>query len=373
MKPKVKKTGTKPSRFSLFFVTEVIKGSPSGGPWTPAKDSMMKSTKVMLWIALFLAFVLTGCRSRQEAAGDKFRKGGDPINAVLQYEQALARGKVSKEFYKNYALVNIQLMDMRSKADPTAEFLDILRDTISSLLRAHPDPENEALYAQILQKIGTARINSGAEEGGFRFLLAADGLTNKPSGYDAQVDAIRKNFLATKLKEIEGDYEDASSEPTSGILADYKMNKLSLIFGGKEIPEMKGLWSKIRKLNLSTYLMYDYEGLITDGLDSRINKYGVLIAIVKMDKGPTSLKVQAKVFNGGSGAIDAHGDKFTLVDREGNVYKPSAKVAAFAKKDIINSRDESKTGGLTFNYPSGTEPWYIEYKSDVGVSRKYLP
>ncbi len=151
------------------------------------------------------------------------------------------------------------------------------------------------------------------------------------------------------------------------------MNKLSLIFGGKEIPEMKDLWSKIRKLNLNTYLMYDYEGLITDGLDSRINKYGVLLAIVKMDKGATALKIQAKVFNGGSNAIDVDGDKFTLMDREGNVHKSSGKIGAFAKKDIINSRDESKTGGLTFNYPAGTEPWYIEYKSKAGASRKYLP
>ncbi len=148
----------------------------------------MKSTKVMLWTALSLAFVLTSCRSRQEAAGDKFRKGGDPVNAVLQYEQALARGKVSKEFFKNYSLVNIQLMDYRSKEDPSAEFLDILRDTISSLLRAHPDAENEGLYAQVLQRIGSERIKAGNEEGGFRFLLAADGLTNKPSGYDAAVN-----------------------------------------------------------------------------------------------------------------------------------------------------------------------------------------
>ena len=330
----------------------------------------MKMSKVLLWTALSLTFLLTSCRSRQEAAGDKFRKGGDPINALLQYEQAIARGKVTKDFYKHYALVNIQVMQFRSQADPSAEFLDILKDTIVSLLKQHPDPENEVLFAGVLHKIGSERIKQGSEEGGFAFLLAADNLANKPAGLN--IDAMKKSFIKTKLDEIEGDYKDAASEPTSGIVADYKMNKLSLLFGGKEIPEMKDLWSKIRKLNLNTYLMYDYEGLLPE-LDQRINKYGVLLAIVKMDKGATSLKIQAKAFNGGGTPISVLGDAFTLVDRDGNAYKPAAKLAAFTKKDLINTRDESKTGGLTFNYPAGTEPWYIEYKTNSGLSRKYLP
>lgn len=330
----------------------------------------MKMSKVLLSTALSLTFLLTSCRSRQEAAGDKFRKGGDPINAVVQYEQAIARGKVSKEFYKNYALVNIQVMDYRSKEDPSAAFLDILKDTIVSLLKQYPDPENEVFFAGVLHRIGSERIKMGSDEGGFNFLLATDNLNNKPAGLN--IDAVKKGFLKTKLEEIEGDYKDASSEPTSGIVADYKMNKLALLFGGKEIPEMKDLWSRIRKMNLNTYLMYDYEGLLPE-LDHRINKYGVLLAIVKMEKGATSLKVQAKAFNGGAAPINVFGDSFTLVDRDGNVYKPAAKIGAFGKKDLISTRDESKTGGLTFNYPAGTEPWYLEYKSETGMSRKYLP
>lgn len=331
----------------------------------------MKLTKALLWTPLSLALLITGCKSGNESAGDKYLKGGDPINALVRYEMAREKGSVSKSFWKNYAKANIQLMEFHAKQDPSNPSVDIVKDTIVSVLTAHPDPETEAQFAAALQSAATARLNAGAEEGGFILLQTLEKLPNKPAG--ANTDGLRKQFIAGKLKEIESDYQDASSEPTSGILADYKMNKLALLFGGQEIPEIRDLWSRIRKLNLNTYLMYDYEGLITEPLDSRINKYGVLLAIVKLDKGATSLKVQAKAFNGSSNPITVHGDQFTLVDRENNVYKPAGKLGAFTKKDAISSRDESKTGGLTFNYPSGTEPWYLELKTASGVSRKYLP
>ena len=331
----------------------------------------MKLTKVMLWPSLSLAFLLTACKSGNESAGDKYLKGGDPINAIVQYEKALEKGKVSKTFYKNYADANIQLLEYRGREDASNPILDDIAGIISKTLAEHPDPETEAKFGATLQKIAAARINAGADEGAFTMLQAIEKLSNKPVGVNT--DGLRKQVVATKLKEIQSDYEDAASEPTSGILADYKMNKLALLFEGKELPEMRELWSKIRKINLSTYLMYDYEGLITEQLDSRINKYGVLIAIVKLEKGSTATKVQAKVFNGSSSPISVWGDNFTLVDRDGNVYKAAAKVAAFTKKDLINSKDESKTGGLTFKHPSGIEPWSIELKSEGGVTRKYLP
>jgi hypothetical protein len=291
---------------------------------------------------------------------------------LVQYEEALARGKVSKEFYKNYIQVNIQALAMRSKEDPSAEYITTLKDTIANMLKLNPDPQNEALFAQALQSVGAQRLKTGDEEGGIKFLEEAEGLSNKPPEISSQVASARREFLASRLKEIEGDYKESSSEPTAGILADYKMSKLSLVFG-KELPEMKDLWSKIRKTNLNTYLMYDYEGLLSETPDARINRYPVLLAVVKLDKGATSLKAQVKAFNGGSGPIHFNGDGFILVDRAGNVYKPAAKIGAFGKKDPINMRDESKTGGLTFNYPSGTEPYYLEFKSEAGTSRKYLP
>jgi len=211
----------------------------------------MKMTKVMLWAGLSLAVLITGCRSRQEAAGDKYRKAGDAIHALQYYEEALKRGKVSREFYKNYAQVNIQCLAMRAKEDPSADFLNPLKDTIASLLKQYPDPQNEGLFVQALQSVGMARLKNGDDEGGMSFLSMAEALGGNASG----VSGVKKEFIAGKLKDIESDYKESLSdnESPAGILADYKMNKLQLIFG-QEIPEMKDLWSKIRKANLNRFL-----------------------------------------------------------------------------------------------------------------------
>jgi hypothetical protein len=334
----------------------------------------MNLSKAMLFTGLSLALFLTGCRSRQEAAGDKYRKMGNPLQSLMQYEEALKRGEVSKEFYKNYTLVNIQAMDLRAKEDPTAEFLDILKDTVASLLTQYPDPANQTLFASVLSNIASARIKMGtpeAVEGGFRFLSAAE------KAGAAGGSGAKDQVVALKIKEVESDFKDAATEPTSGIVADYKMNKLALMIG-VETPAMSELWSKIRKLNLNTYLMYDNDDVLA-GLgerpDARINRFGVLLGIVKYEAGSTTTKIQVKAWNGASLPFHYRGDGFTLFDKDGNAYTPTAKIGGFAKtdKDVIQKGEESKTGGLTFTHPAGAKPAYLEFKCEAGLSRKYLP
>jgi hypothetical protein len=334
----------------------------------------MKMTKVTVCAGLSMAFLLTSCRSRQESLGDKYRKAGDPIHALMQYEEALKVGKVSKEFYKNYTDINIKAMALRAKEDPTAEFLDVLKDTVASLLAQYPDPANQQAFVTTLQSIANQRIKLGtpdAVEGGFRFMQTIE----KVGGGASATAAAKGEIVAAKLKEIESDFRDAASNPTSGIIADYKLNKLALMVGG-ETSEMHDLWSRVRKLNLNTYLMYDNDDVdLGERPDARINKYGVLLGIVKYEPGATTSKIQVKAWNGTSGPMKFVGDGFTLVDKDGKSYNPSAKIGGFAKtdKDVIPKGEESKTGGLTFNYPSGTVPSYIEFKSNTGLSRKYLP
>lgn len=335
----------------------------------------MNKSRLTLCAGLGMAMLLTACRTRQEAAGDKYRKIGDPLHALMNYEEALKGGKVSKEFYKNYTLVNIQAMAMRSKEDPTADFLDVLKDTVASLLTQHPDAENQALFATTLQNIANARIKMGTPEsieGGFRFLEAA-----RKAGATGSADAAKQQVVAAQLKDIQARIDEAARNPTDGIVADYMLNKLALMVGD-ETPEMTKVWSPLRKINLNTYLMYDNDdvvGELGERPDARINKYAVLLGIVKYEAGSTAAKIQVKAWNGGSQLFHYKPDGFTLVDRQGNEYKPVAHIGGFSKnaKDVVQKGDESKTGGLTFKYPAGTELAYLEYKCEAGMSRKYLP
>jgi len=344
----------------------------------------MNKSKVALYASLSLALFLTSCRSRQEAAADKYRKAGDPLHALQYYEEALKRGGLSREFYKNYTLVNIQSMGLRAKEDPTADFLDVLKDTVASLLTQHPDPENQALFASTLQNIANARIKMGTPEGvegGFRFLEAA-----KKAGASGGAEAAKQQVMASQLKQIQGEIDEAAKNPTMGIVADYKLNKLALMLGG-ETPEMTRIWSPLRKINLNTYLMYDNDDVVSElgeRPDARINKYAILLGIVKYEPGAKATKIQVKAWNGGSQAFPYRGSDFTLVDKDGKTYKPTAAIGGFYKggkppkkgkpdPGIVQKGDESKTGGLTFTYPAGTVPVYLEYKCEAGVSRKYLP
>lgn len=333
---------------------------------------MKKKAWLLGGVALSLG-LFAGCKSSREAAADKFRKGGDPLNALMQYEEALRRGKVSTEFWDNYGLVNIQAMKLRSSEDPTAEFLDILKDTVLSVLSQHPNPTNEGLLATALYDIGMSRLNMGgamAEAGGVKFLKAADGLANKPGDLSGKVQQALAGLEAKSLKEIE-DLMD-SKEPTDGIIADYKMNELMLKLG-TVTDKMNSVWSAIRKRNMNVYLMYDQEGLLPEVPDSRINQYALLLGIVNYKASSTSVNIQAKVFNGVSYSIPYDGNGFKLVDTEGNEYKPASLLGAAQKKIMIPSKDESKTGGVNFKIPSGAKPAYLEFRFERLSTRKYLP
>jgi hypothetical protein len=334
---------------------------------------MMKNKALLLGGVVIAFGFLVGCKSNLEAAGDKFRKGGDPLNALMQYEEALRRGKISKEFWDNYALVNIQAMAMRAKEDPTAEFLDILKDTVISVLTQHPNPANEALLAQTLFDIGMARINMGgarAEEGGMSLLKAAESLPNKGGDISAKVEQAREALVTKALAEVRE--EMSNGEPTSGIVADYKMRELKLKIGG-ETEAMKSLWSEIRKKTLNTYLMYDLEGLLPESPDARINEYALLLGIVKFDRSGSSVKIQVKLFNGAGFSVPFDGKAFTLYDKAGNAYQPSSVIGAAAKKVMVGSKDESKTGGVNFTVPADAELDHLEFKADRMTTRKYLP
>ena len=323
---------------------------------------------------LLIGMLIISCKSGNESAGDKYLKANDPINALRRYDMALEKGKVSKTFYTGYIQASILTLEDRAKADPSAEFLDALKDTIINLLSQHPNPESEAKFSQVLFQVGSDRIAMSTPdmiEGGLRLFKSIDGLNGASPEVTAKVAAVRKELVDKKLKEIQKEYEECvAGDPQRGIVADYLLTELTLASG--ETPESKLLWSQVRKSNLSTYLMYDLDGLL-DHVDARINKYGVLIGIPKYEVTPTSLKIQFKAWNGSGTPFHFLGENVTLVDDKGQVYKPASKAGGFSKDKLIEKGKETPLGVFSFNFPANTVLSYIEFNSEAGKSRKYLP
>ncbi len=329
----------------------------------------------VLGTGFVFSLVFWGCQSKQEASGDAFLKAGDAGNALAQYEDALQQGKVSPAFYNHYTQAYILLLQTQAAADPGAEMLDPLKDSLVSLLRQYPSTVNERQASLVLADVGRKRLNLGspdAEESGFRFLQAAAALPGRAEDVDSQLAAAKNDYVAAKLRDVESKLNEAASDPNDGVVADYEMNQLLLVTG-RETPEMQALWSKVRQKNLDTYLYFSMPGLL-DQVDARINKYGLLLAVVKYDSASSPLLIGVKVWNCSSGPVEFDGSDFRLVDRQGNTYEPVGKLKAFKKKPMVEMGKESDVGGLTFRLPKGAEPDYIELKVDDGrLGRKYLP
>jgi len=322
-----------------------------------------------------MSLVFWGCESKQETAGDAYLKAGDAGNALAQYEEALQQGKVSDAFYNHYTQAYILLLQTQASADPGADMLDPLKDSLVSLLKQYPNPDNERQASLVLADVGRKRLALGtpdAEESGYHFLQSATMLPGKSEDVDAQFAAAKKDYVDAKLKDAESKLSEAATDPNVGIVADYELNELLLVTG-EETPEMQALWSKVRQKNLTTYLYFSTPGLL-DQVDSRINKYGLLLAIVKYDSNSSPLLLGVKVWNASSGPVEFDGSNFVLVDKQGNSYAPATQFKAFKKKAMVEMGKESDVGGLTFKLPQGVKPDYLELKVDDGrIGRKYLP
>ena len=333
---------------------------------------MNKSIR-FLGTSLILSLALLGCKSKLESMGDNYLKAGDPGNAMAQYENALQQGGVSADFYSSYTDAAIALLQTAGAADPSAETLDPLKDTLVSLLKQHPDAAKGAVVSAALLDIGSKRLGMGSEEGGFQFLNAAAAMPGKSSDIDAKVEEAKKAYQTGKLKEISDKFDESATDGTAGIEADYAMNQLAMVLGS-ETPEMSALWSKIREKNLPTYLFYAAPGLLDKPADARINKYGILIAIVKYVAPPAPVLIGIKVWNNTSGPIDIDGSNFKLYDRQGNAYDAGTKLQALKKKATVELGKESEQGGLIFKLPKDAQPDYLELTAADGrTSRKYLP
>ena len=257
------------------------------------------------------------------------------------------------------------------------EKLDFYRKKIAELL-ATIDKDRAAVanqYAKVVGKVVPELLASGSfmsEEVAFRFIndVGELGITGASM---QMLQSIKGEYINKALAEAEAHYESAVSakDPNEGILADYTLAKL-MLFIDEPTPEIKSLWSKIKENNLSTYLMYDLEGLIP-GLIPSINKYGVLLGIVKYVRGANSTTIQVQAYNGSTVPILFSGKNFLLVDEEGNAHAPSRTRGRFSNSKKLEPGQESAVGELTFNVGKDVPLDYLYFKGEAGESKKFLP
>ncbi len=327
--------------------------------------------KILAVLGLCLSISLISCKSAYEKQGDKHLEAGRYMNALQRYKYVTEKGNGSKNFPNNLAKAYIGALEQASNEAPSYEVYDSYMEKIGELLQQGVKKETEEFYGKTALNIGTKLIGNDEfdlEDRGFKFLKIA----KKYGGAAAasQVAKIESDFISKYLSMAEDEYNSAKGgNPEQGIVADYLLNKLSMFVEPTE--EVNELWSKIREANLSTYLMYDLQGLIDRPIPA-INKYGVLLGIRSIKRSGGSTAVQVQAYNGSTTRFKFLSENFALVDAEGNTYSPASRRGAFSKKDV-DLGEETGVGEMTFKVPADADLVSLRFEQDNVISEKFLP
>jgi len=329
--------------------------------------------KYTLWAAgLIAVFFITSCKNVYEKEGDEQLKAGKYQKALQKYKNVKDKG--SKDFNDNLTMAYIGSMGKAYVAGADIDKLILYIEKIDGLMEAELKPATQKFYCETVVSIGGQLIEQGEfgpEEMGFILIKGTEKFAKTCGQSKSKIDTIKSAFTSKYLKEAEEHYLSIKkSELTEGIVADYIMNHIT--FFVDETPEIKELWSKIRKANLAIFLLYTYDGAVEKPIPA-LNRYSVLLAITKLTRSAKAATFQVQAFNNSTAYFKYISDGFTLVDREGKEYKPSGKRGGFSKTKVIEDGERTPVAEVTFKVTKGTELDYLKFDSKGGETRKYLP
>ncbi|MBF0433298.1 MAG: hypothetical protein HQK83_18615 [Fibrobacteria bacterium] len=319
-------------------------------------------------------FWLTSCKSAYEKQGDEHLNAGRYQKALQRYKYVTKKGNGSEDFNSN--LTKAYVGSFNQTVEQGAEIGAILtfREKLNELLAGDVTPEVKTMFGNAIANVVAKLIEEGsveAEDVAFKLIEDANRINALSGKAKSAVDALKDGYIKKSLSEAEDHYQNCmNGDAQEGIVADYILSKLAIFNIDSE--EIQELWSKIRKANLSVYLMYDVEGLITNP-DPRINRYGILLGIRSIARNSSSTSIQVQAYNGSSNKMTFEASKFSLEDKAGNVYEPASSRGAFSSKTLIDKNDQSKVGELRFTVGADVELKSLNFKSETGSSVKYLP
>jgi hypothetical protein len=320
---------------------------------------------------------LISCKSVYEKQGDEHLKDGNPLKALQRYKYVMQKKSGSKDFPKSLCKAYIGAMEKTATEDPNIETMLTYREKISKLMEEVSDPEVNRIFGEAAVNIAKELANAEdypSQEVAFHLMKDAETLEGVEDDTKLKIAAIRSDFIKSNLNKAEEHYAAAMNDPENnapeGIIADYILSKMALLVD--ETAEMKELWSKIRKANLSTYLIYDLENLIENPLPT-INRFGVVLAIPTLVRSASTTSIQVQAYNGSTATYKFDGSNFTLVDKEGKEYKPVRKRGNFSKEKVQQLGSETEVGEVTFNTAKDVELSHLRFDSEAGESIKYLP
>jgi len=335
--------------------------------------------------SLVSAAVFFGCKGKNESDGDSYYKEGKYRNAVNSYTAALSKGKISDGFYDSFVIAYASAAKQTAKKNASD---DIIRSYIEQIHKNLPKSKKAATKDSVvlaLSEIGAAQVLGDFEYEytlqGFRNLDSAISIAKRNNGSNAGLaESSRKKAEDAIVKRAIENSDGAENT----IAAEYTLLEAEVV--APKNPALKAALNKIRLKNRGDYLLFAEE-IIGQRASRLVDKYGYVMSFPILSIGPTSTTGELAVWNSTGNNVDFDVSTIKMVSTDGQ--SADAKYVGggwcFMSDHLgkMKSQFKGSVGRLlselscqakvSFNYPSGFVPDYIEVKDkDNNIGRKYF-
>ena len=335
--------------------------------------------------SLVSAAVFFGCKGKNESDGDSYYKEGKYRNAVNSYTAALSKGKISDGFYDSFVIAYASAAKQTAKKNASD---DIIRSYVEQIHKNLPKSKKAATKDSVvlaLSEIGAAQVLGDFEYEytlqGFRNLDSAISIAKRNNGSNAGLaESSRKKAEDAIVKRAIENSDGAENT----IAAEYTLLEAEVV--APKNPALKAALNKIRLKNRGDYLLFAEE-IIGQRASRLVDKYGYVMSFPILSIGPTSTTGELAVWNSTGNNVDFDVSTIKMVSTDGQ--SADAKYVGggwcFMSDHLgkMKSQFKGSVGRLlselscqakvSFNYPSGFVPDYIEVKDkDNNIGRKYF-
>ena len=341
-------------------------------------------------LAAAVAISLTGCKGTNEIRGDEHLKEGRFRNAINSYLEAKKKGKMSDEFFDNFTLALVRAGDAESTKDLNS---DLINNYFEKAAINIPQVKENATLEEYIKTLGEIGKRQAAQEGvdyatiinAFAKIDSAESVAKTRHVAESDIKNIRaeteKLYVARNLSE-------ATSEEDP-VVSEYLLLRMAEM--APTTADIQAALNKSRKTTRGYFLIFG-ENIPDLSGKQRVDKCGDGKAMPTIKLTKTSLAGELQFWASTGNNTDLDPSKIKLVSTDGKEVSAKgdtgwceAEVLVGKKGDEKIEKKQKKFKGkgklmnefqcsvnISFSFPAGFVPDYIEYKDDFGIGRKYL-
>jgi hypothetical protein len=341
-------------------------------------------------LATAVAISLTGCKGTNEKRGDEHLKEGRFRNAINSYLEAKKKGKMSDEFFDNFTLALVRAGEAESKKDLSS---DLINNYFEKAAVNIPNVKENATIEEYVKTLADIGKRQASQEGvdyatiinAFAKIDSAESVAKTRHVAESDVKSIRaeaeKNYVARNLQEATSEDDPVVSEFLLLRMAEMAPTNA----------EIQTALNKSRKTTRGYFLIFG-ENIPDLSGKQRVDKWGYVMALPIYKPSKTGLTAELQFWASTGNNTELDPSKIKLVSTDGKeVFAKGdtgwceAEVLVGKKGDEKIEKKQKKFKGkgklmnefqcsvnVSFSFPAGFVPDYIEYKDNFGIGRKYL-